>query len=183
MRPSPWPPSGPTRGNAVISEKSVKVSAPICTNLRSTCNAEEAIRHDVSRLPDSRPDHLPRARGPWPGGTPGDVIPIRFTLGGQSFQALNGDVAADDGTAASIRVAFVDRAASNGSGGGAGRRAVPISRGAGCATAGVCPGRSFRRSRLGRSGLHRHAVPGEARRRRPPARGRRNGLKPGAPQK
>nr|WP_244479617.1 VOC family protein [Methylobacterium sp. Leaf111] len=133
------------------------------------------MRHDVSRVPDSRPDHLPRARGLWPG----DVILIRFTLGGQSFQALNGDVVADDGTAASIRVAFVDRAAST----GAGRRVVPISRRAGCATAGVCPGRSFRRSRLGWSGLHRHAVPGEARRRRPPARGRRNGLKPGAPQK
>jgi predicted 3-demethylubiquinone-9 3-methyltransferase (glyoxalase superfamily) len=84
---------------------------PVSTCLWYARDAEAAVRHYVSLVPDSRVDHLQRAPGPWPGGAPGDVILIRFTLGGQRFQALNGGVAADYGTAASISVSCADQAA------------------------------------------------------------------------
>lgn len=81
----------------------------------STClwfdrGAEEAVRLYVSLIPGSRIDHVQRAPGPWPGGRADDVILIGFTLGDQSFQALNGGVPADYGTAASISVACADQA-------------------------------------------------------------------------
>lgn len=81
----------------------------------STClwferDAEAAVRLYVSLVPDSRIDHIQRAPGPWPGGAPGDLILVAFSLGGQGFQALNGGVPAEYGTAASISVACADQA-------------------------------------------------------------------------
>ena len=81
----------------------------------STClwfgrDVEAAVRLYVSLVPDSRIDHVQRAPGPWPGGEAGDVILIAFTLGGQSFQALNGGTPVDYRTAASISVSCADQA-------------------------------------------------------------------------
>lgn len=81
----------------------------------STClwferDAEAAVSLYVSLVPESRIGHVQRAPGPWPGGEPGDVIMMTFVLGGQNFQALNGGVAADYGTAASISVSCADQA-------------------------------------------------------------------------
>ena len=81
----------------------------------STClwfahDAEEAVRFYVSLVPDSSLGTVLRAPGSWPGGEPGAVLMMAFTLGGQSFQALNGGTPADYGTAASISVACRDQA-------------------------------------------------------------------------
>ncbi|MDR7036638.1 MULTISPECIES: VOC family protein [Methylobacterium] len=81
----------------------------------STClwfarDAEAAVQFYVSLVPDSRLERTLHAPGPWPGGEPGDAILLTFTLGGQSFQALNGGVPADYGTAASIAVSCSDQA-------------------------------------------------------------------------
>lgn len=81
----------------------------------STClwfgkDAEAAVRLYVSLVPDSRIVHVQPAPGPWPGGDAGEPILIVFTLGGQSFQALNGGAPADYGTAASISVTCRDQA-------------------------------------------------------------------------
>lgn len=81
----------------------------------STClwferDAEEAVRTYVALVPDSQIGATLHAPGPWPGGEPGDPILVAFTLGGQSFQALNGGRRAEYGTAASIAVACPDQA-------------------------------------------------------------------------
>ncbi len=81
----------------------------------STClwfgnDAEAAVRFYVSLVPGSGIDHVLRSPGKWPGGEAGDVILVAFTLGGQSFQALNGGASASYGTAASISVACADQA-------------------------------------------------------------------------
>jgi predicted 3-demethylubiquinone-9 3-methyltransferase (glyoxalase superfamily) len=81
----------------------------------STClwfgrDIEAAVRLYVSLVPGSSIDHVQCSPGPWPGGEAGDVILIVFTLGGQSFQALNGGTPADYGTAASISVSCADQA-------------------------------------------------------------------------
>lgn len=81
----------------------------------STClwfgkDAEAAVRLYVSLVPNSRIDHIQRAPGPWPGGEAGEPILIVFTLGGQSFQALNGGTPVEYGTAASISVTCRDQA-------------------------------------------------------------------------
>lgn len=81
----------------------------------STClwfgkDVEAAIRLYVSLVPGSSIDNIQRAPGAWPGGAAGDVILVTFTLGGQSFQALNGGSPANYGTAASISVRCVDQA-------------------------------------------------------------------------
>lgn len=72
--------------------------------------AEAAARFYVDLIADSAIEHVLHAPGPWPGGAPGDPILVRFRLGGQSFQALNGGTPADYGTAASISVACADQA-------------------------------------------------------------------------
>ncbi|WP_430911593.1 VOC family protein [Methylobacterium sp. sgz302541] len=72
--------------------------------------AEEAARLYVSLVPGSRIDHVQRAPADWPGGKAGDAILVAFTLGGQSFQGLNGGSQAEYGFAASISVACADQA-------------------------------------------------------------------------
>ncbi|AWN37564.1 VOC family protein [Methylobacterium radiodurans] len=72
--------------------------------------AEAAARFYVGLIADSAIEHVQPAPGPWPGGAAGDPILVRFRLGGQSFQALNGGRPADYGTAASISVACADQA-------------------------------------------------------------------------
>ncbi|HEV7267862.1 MAG TPA: VOC family protein [Falsiroseomonas sp.] len=81
----------------------------------STClwfgkDAEAAVRFYVSLLPGSSVDQIMRSPGDWPAGKSGDVILVSFTLGGQSFQALNGGEPASYGTAASISVECADQA-------------------------------------------------------------------------
>ncbi|MCJ2113882.1 VOC family protein [Methylobacterium sp. E-025] len=73
-------------------------------------DAEAAMRRYVGLVPDSRIDHIQRAPSAWPGGAAGDVILVAFTLGGQSFQALNGGTPVEYGTAASISVSCADQA-------------------------------------------------------------------------
>lgn len=80
----------------------------------STClwfgtDAEAAARLYVGLVPGSRIDHVQRAPGAWPGGAAGDAILVAFTLGGQSFQALNGGTPAEYGMAASISVTCADQ--------------------------------------------------------------------------
>ena len=81
----------------------------------STClwferDAEAAVRLYVDLVPGSVIDHLQTSPGDWPGGVAGEVLVIGFTLGGQSFQALNGGSPAQYGTAASISVSCADQA-------------------------------------------------------------------------
>jgi predicted 3-demethylubiquinone-9 3-methyltransferase (glyoxalase superfamily) len=81
----------------------------------STClwfgkELEEAVRLYVSLVPGSGIESILRSPGDWPGGKTGDAIMVTFTLGGQSFQALNGGAPADYGTAASISVECDDQA-------------------------------------------------------------------------
>ena len=73
-------------------------------------DAEKAARFYVSLVPDSRLDQVLRSPSVWPGGEAGDVILVSFTLGGQSFQALNGGTPANYETAASISVECADQA-------------------------------------------------------------------------
>ncbi|MEW6438432.1 MAG: VOC family protein [Pseudomonadota bacterium] len=80
----------------------------------STClwfgkDAEAAVRFYVSIVPNSAIETILRAPAAWPGGEAQDVILISFTLGGQSFQALNGGKSADYGFAASISVMCADQ--------------------------------------------------------------------------
>jgi predicted 3-demethylubiquinone-9 3-methyltransferase (glyoxalase superfamily) len=81
----------------------------------STClwfgkDAEAAVGFYVSVVPGSGIENILRSPGMWPGGEAGDVLLIAFTLGGQSFQALNGGAPASYGTAASISVECADQA-------------------------------------------------------------------------
>ena len=81
----------------------------------STClwfgkDAEMAARFYVSLVPGSSLKHILRSPGIWPGGEAGDVIMVDFTLGGQSFQGLNGGAPASYGTAASISIECSDQA-------------------------------------------------------------------------
>ena len=81
----------------------------------STClwfenDAEAAVRFYVSIVPGSSIETIQRSPAMWPGGAAGDVILLGFTLGGQSFQALNGGTPASYATAASIAVECSDQA-------------------------------------------------------------------------
>jgi predicted 3-demethylubiquinone-9 3-methyltransferase (glyoxalase superfamily) len=69
-----------------------------------------AVRFYVSLVPGSSLENIQRSPGAWPGGEAGDVILMTFTLGGQSFQALNGGAPASYGTAVSISVECSDQA-------------------------------------------------------------------------
>lgn len=87
----------------------------MATSKVSTClwfgnDAEAAVRFYVSVVPGSSIDAVLHSPGPWPGGEAGEVILMSFTLGGQSFQALNGGAPVDYGTAASISVECSDQA-------------------------------------------------------------------------
>lgn len=84
--------------------------AKVSTCLWFNKEGEEAVRLYVSLIPDSRIEHIQRAPGPYPGGATGDVLVIHFTLGGQSYQALNGGTPADYGNAASISVSCANQA-------------------------------------------------------------------------
>jgi predicted 3-demethylubiquinone-9 3-methyltransferase (glyoxalase superfamily) len=81
----------------------------------STClwfgkEAEAAVRFYVSLVPGSQVTHTLRSPGSWPGGKTGEVILVSFTLGSQSFQALNGGAPENYGNAASISVECADQA-------------------------------------------------------------------------
>ena len=81
----------------------------------STClwygkDAEAAARLYISLVPGSSLDHVMHSPGDWPGGKAGEVIMVSFTLGGQSFQGLNGGKPEDYGNAASISVSCADQA-------------------------------------------------------------------------
>jgi predicted 3-demethylubiquinone-9 3-methyltransferase (glyoxalase superfamily) len=81
----------------------------------STClwfgkEVEAAVRLYVALVPGSSIENIQHSPGAWPGGEKGDVILVSFTLGGQSFQALNGGTPADYGNAASISVKCADQA-------------------------------------------------------------------------
>jgi predicted 3-demethylubiquinone-9 3-methyltransferase (glyoxalase superfamily) len=52
-------------------------------------HAEEAARFYVSLLPDSRIDRVMRSPIETPGGPPGSVLTVEFTLAGSQFAALN----------------------------------------------------------------------------------------------
>ncbi|MFC4175503.1 VOC family protein [Microvirga sp. GCM10011540] len=52
--------------------------------------AEEAARFYVSLQPDSRIDAVTPYSVELPGGSPGDVMSVEFTLAGSSYIALNG---------------------------------------------------------------------------------------------
>ncbi|HSK40457.1 MAG TPA: VOC family protein [Arenibaculum sp.] len=52
--------------------------------------AEEAARFYVSLLPDSRIDAILPYSVETPGGSPGDVMAVEFTLAGRNYEALNG---------------------------------------------------------------------------------------------
>jgi predicted 3-demethylubiquinone-9 3-methyltransferase (glyoxalase superfamily) len=52
--------------------------------------AEEAAHFYVALLPDSRIDSIRRSSAKPPGGSPGDVMSVEFTLSGRSYIALNG---------------------------------------------------------------------------------------------
>ncbi|HLO75997.1 MAG TPA: VOC family protein [Magnetospirillum sp.] len=82
----------------------------VCTCLWFGKDAEEAVRFYVSLVPGSSIDAILCSPGDWPGGATGAVILVSFTLGGQSFQALNGGTPAAYGTAASISVECFDQA-------------------------------------------------------------------------
>jgi predicted 3-demethylubiquinone-9 3-methyltransferase (glyoxalase superfamily) len=78
----------------------------------STClwygkDGEAAARFYVSLVPDSSITHIMRAPADWPGGKKGESLLINFTLGGQSYQALNGGEAQSYGNVASIAVECV----------------------------------------------------------------------------
>jgi predicted 3-demethylubiquinone-9 3-methyltransferase (glyoxalase superfamily) len=52
--------------------------------------AEEAANYYVSLLPDSRIDAVMRYAAETPGGSPGQVMSVEFTLAGLRYMALNG---------------------------------------------------------------------------------------------
>jgi len=86
------------------------VTPKVSTCLWFANDAEAAARFYVSLVPGSSLDTIMRAPGSWPGGEADEVILVTFTLGGHSFQALNGGTPASYGTAASISVRCSDQA-------------------------------------------------------------------------
>lgn len=72
--------------------------------------AEEAARFYVSLMPDSRIDAVLPYRVETPGGAPGDVMAVEFTLAGESYMALNGGPAFAFTPAISLFVSCADQA-------------------------------------------------------------------------
>ncbi|MEZ5785946.1 MAG: VOC family protein [Xanthobacteraceae bacterium] len=72
--------------------------------------AEEAARFYVSLLPGSRIDAVVPHTIETPGGAPGDVMMVEFTLAGQPYLALNGGPAFQFTPAVSFAIACADQA-------------------------------------------------------------------------
>lgn len=72
--------------------------------------AEEAARFYVSLLPDSRIDAILPYQVEGPGGSPGGVMAVEFTLAGESYIALNGGPAFTFTPAISLFVSCADQA-------------------------------------------------------------------------
>jgi predicted 3-demethylubiquinone-9 3-methyltransferase (glyoxalase superfamily) len=73
-------------------------------------DAEEAAAFYVSLLPDSRIDRVMRSPTDYPGGRQGDALLVEFTLGGQTFQALNGGSRGEYTDALSLSIDCEDQA-------------------------------------------------------------------------
>ena len=71
--------------------------------------AEEAARFYVSLLPDSRIDRVTRSPVETPGGPPGTVFVVEFTLAGTRFTALNAPQVSFS-EAVSFQIACTDQA-------------------------------------------------------------------------
>jgi predicted 3-demethylubiquinone-9 3-methyltransferase (glyoxalase superfamily) len=72
--------------------------------------AEEAAQFYVSLLPNSRIDAVLPYRVETPGGKPGDVMTVEFTLAGESYMALNGGPYFQFTPAISLSVSCIDQA-------------------------------------------------------------------------
>lgn len=73
-------------------------------------DAEKASDFYVSLLPGSRVERIVNSPGDYPGGKAGDVLLVEFTLGGQTFQALNGGNAGQYTDALSLSISCEDQA-------------------------------------------------------------------------
>jgi predicted 3-demethylubiquinone-9 3-methyltransferase (glyoxalase superfamily) len=72
--------------------------------------AEEAANFYVSVFPDSRVDEVMRSPADTPSGPEGSVLLVQFTIGGQSFTALNGGPTFHFSEAISFMVDCADQA-------------------------------------------------------------------------
>jgi predicted 3-demethylubiquinone-9 3-methyltransferase (glyoxalase superfamily) len=72
--------------------------------------AEEAAQFYVSLLPNSRIDAVLPYSVETPGGKPGDVMTVEFTLAGESYMALNGGPYFQFTPAISLSVSCIDQA-------------------------------------------------------------------------
>ena len=72
--------------------------------------AQEAAEYYVSLLPDSRIDTVMPYSVETPGGKPGDVMLVEFTLAGESYMALNGGPYFQFTPAISLFVSCADQA-------------------------------------------------------------------------
>ncbi len=72
--------------------------------------AQEAAEFYVSLLPDSRIDAVMPYTVETPGGKPGDVMLVEFTLAGESYMALNGGPYYEFTPAVSLFVSCADQA-------------------------------------------------------------------------
>jgi predicted 3-demethylubiquinone-9 3-methyltransferase (glyoxalase superfamily) len=72
--------------------------------------AEQAARYYVSLLPNSSIDAILPYTIETPGGAPGDVMAVEFTLAGQAYLALNGGPAFHFTPAMSLFVSCEDQA-------------------------------------------------------------------------
>jgi predicted 3-demethylubiquinone-9 3-methyltransferase (glyoxalase superfamily) len=72
--------------------------------------AEEAAQFYVSLLPNSRIDAVLPYSVETPGGKPGDVMMVEFTLAGESYMALNGGPYFQFTPAISLSVSCIDQA-------------------------------------------------------------------------
>jgi predicted 3-demethylubiquinone-9 3-methyltransferase (glyoxalase superfamily) len=72
--------------------------------------AEEAAQFYVSLLPNSRIDAVLPYSVETPGGKPGDVMTVEFTLAGESYMALNGGPYFQFTPAISLSVSCTDQA-------------------------------------------------------------------------